>query len=375
MKKLLVLLLLPIGWGIWKYQSTHHPDLPGYQVDAGEIQREHEKIYGNPLDSAEIDKGFAGARAYVHRAQYRDAIMFFRSANKIAALPIFYNNLGTLYVATHDFPKAITAFHQALNRDPTYQPAIDNLNELKKRPEGQLAVLEAEPNNNPDLANDFAFDLPVAATIEAGLGDTDVYALTTPPAPRDLFEVKVENHNANFAPRLRVLDSDGIASSNWDFRAEPGASIAQVFTAKPNTQLFLEVSGSNHTGGSYHISAHALKAFDAHEPNDTIFEATPVQFGKTLNGNIMDQNDNDYFSFIAANSGAASVLVGDESGGLSPGVTIFGPDRTTLQFGPTVLPGNFVRLTVQVDGGHPYYVQVWSQNGTAGPYGITVTQP
>ena len=185
MKKLLVLLLLPIGWGIWKYQSTHHPDLPGYQVDAGEIQREHEKIYGNPLDSAEIDKGFAGARAYVHRAQYRDAIMFFRSANKIAALPIFYNNLGTLYVATHDFPKAITAFHQALNRDPTYQPAIDNLNELKKRPEGQLAVLEAEPNNNPDLANDFAFDLPVAATIEAGLGDTDVYALTTPPAPRD----------------------------------------------------------------------------------------------------------------------------------------------------------------------------------------------
>ena len=43
-----------------------------------------------------------------------------------------------------------------------------------------------------------------------------------------------------------------------------------------------------------------------------------MQFGKTLNGNIMDQNDNDYFSFIAANSGAASVLVGDESGSPEP---------------------------------------------------------
>src|SRR5215469_758710 len=110
MNKLLLLFLLLLGllgWLGWKYRSTHHPDLPGYQIDAAEIQRESEKIYGHPLNSVEIDQGFAGARTDIHRAEYQDAIRFFRSAVKIAALPIFYNNLGVLYGTTQNLPYAV----------------------------------------------------------------------------------------------------------------------------------------------------------------------------------------------------------------------------------------------------------------------------
>lgn len=374
MKKLLVLILLIAGWVVWRYQSTHHPDLPGYQADAGEIQREHEKIYGQPLESSEIEKGFADAQNHIHRAEYHDAIVFFRSAAKMVAIPVFYNNLGVLYVATKDYPHAYSAFHQALDRDPAYQPAIDNLNQLGKGAEPETAQLETEPNESPGLANEIALNIPVSGEITAGKGDIDVFSFTTPSGPRDLLQVELENRAHFLEPRIRVLDSEGVLL-NWDLKAEAGASMKQTITAKPNTLLYLELSGVNGTSGAYRLTVRPLKAFDAHEPNDTVFQSTPLEFGKELQANCMDGEDNDFYSILPPKSGEVIVDVQNQSTTLSPGVTLLSTDKTTVAFGPDMAPGKSVKMSMKVEGGHLYYVQVWPQLSTAGAYSITVTQP
>lgn len=374
MKKLILLFLLIVGWLAWRFQSTHHPDLPGYQTDASEIQSEQEKVYGQPLDSGEIEKGFSDARDHIHRAEYRAAITFFRFAIKAAALPIFYQDLGALYLARGDTAHAFCMFHLALDRDPAYRPAIDSLRALDKRMPSETAQVETEPNNTPELANDLAMNLPVSGEISVGVGDADVYAIIAPPGPRDLLEIEVENHAHFLAPRFRVLDSEG-ALFNRDVKAQPGESLKHVISVKPNTVLYLEVSGDHQTSGGYHLTVRPLQAFDSHEPNDTVFQATPLQLGKTAEANIMDGGDNDFYSFLPPASGSVTIDVSNRSTTLSLGLTMLGSDKSTLGFGPDAGMGHSVKIPLPVEGGHMYYVQVWSQGGTAGAYSITVTQP
>lgn len=373
MKKFFALLPLIFGFLVWRYLGTHHPDLPGYQTDLTEVQREYEKLYGAPLESGDIEKGFADARTHIHRGEYRDAIAFFRSSARAAALPVFYNNLAVLYMATKDFGLAYAALHQALARDPAYPPALDNLKRLQQL-HGEMAQLEIEPNNTTDLANDIAVGAPISGEITAGLGDTDVFAFTTPSGPRDLLQVELENRSRFFAPRIRVLDAQGVTTA-WDAKAAPGEKLKQVITAKPNTLLYLELSGVDASGGTYRLTVNPLKAFDAHEPNDTVFQATELPLGKPLEANIMDDQDTDFYSILPSNSGTMTINVGNQSTTLRPGITMLGSDKSTIGFGPEVAPGQPVKVQMQVEGGHAYYVQVWSQGSTAGAYSIAVTQP
>ena len=77
---------------------------------------------------------------------------------------------------------------------------------------------EVEPNNNPMLANIIAPGKPVEGEIDAAVNDIDYFRITTPPAPRDLIVIEIDNHTTTLAPVLKIFDADA-RITNWGRRS------------------------------------------------------------------------------------------------------------------------------------------------------------
>ena len=62
-----------------------------------------------------------------------EAFKYFKNSIKLNEdFPYAYNNLGIAYLATKDNEKSKSMFEEALKIDPTYKPALDNLENLEK---------------------------------------------------------------------------------------------------------------------------------------------------------------------------------------------------------------------------------------------------
>jgi hypothetical protein len=357
----------------WTSPSPRHPPLPGYIAEANVLRQEFLRFQGKPLGDPALEHDFDRASDLMYQGEYPSAAVLLETLAKSAQLPVIYNNLGVIYVKLNDGIKAVGAFREVLARDLQYPTVRQNLARFKLGNSADPVTHEVEPNGTDRLANVISLGKSVDAEISLDVNDVDCFRVTSPPAPRDLLRVELANRSQSLAPRLRLYDADG-RPLDWSKESQdPGASLREVIAPPPNTTLFLRVEGLIDTAGAYSLTVSAMKAFDAFEPNDDILNATKIGLDQTVEANIMDGEDTDYYSFRGSARGTVTIEIQNRSKALIPALTTFTPEMANNGFGPKLsAPGSDLRFSMKAESGKTYYIQVWSQSKTAGDYSLTI---
>jgi hypothetical protein len=351
--------------------ALHH--VTGYISDVATLQVEYAHYHVEPRRADEIQRQFQQAAAWTDRGNFSQAAQLLDAASKDAPLPVIFNDLGLLYEKLNDPGHAIHSFQQALAKDANYGPVRANLNRFKSLSSQVADTLgsEVEPNDSLRSANAVTVDQPLEAEIK-DVTDVDYFSFVTPAPPRDRFEISIVNRSKTLAPHLRLFDSQELLMPLGSESHEPGESSSLVFSPEPNSTFYLNIFGEKDSSGAYTLTVKALKSFDRFEPNDEIYRACKIAVGQSLDANIMDGDDTDYYSFESPRTGTVSIDVENHSSVLIPALTTFTPDMRTSGFGPDVRAAASLHHKIPVEQGKTYYLQVWSQAKTSGDYSLIV---
>lgn len=375
-----LLVLVAAGWGgrhLFGPAPQQGPFvLPGYIASTAVFERESTHFYGKAAQNADAEEKFQLAAESMSKHDYAGAAALLEDASKQAAIPVIFNDLGVLYARMDDVARTVHAFREALARDGGYGPARKNLERLKGLHLSNTVYpvrREIEPNDTLALANLIAPGKPVDGEISGNANDVDWYRVSAPVPPRDLMQIEITNRSKTLALILSLWDDNMAALGAGKKSPEPGDSIAGSLSPLPNSTVYIKVEGIGGATGPYTLVVRALKAFDAYEPNDLIFQATKIALGQAIEANIMDAQDTDFYSFVSPRTGRVTIDIQNRSSTLIPALTTFSPDMRNSGFGPHVTqPGAGLRHTMEVLESQVYYVQVWSQADTAGNYTLTI---
>jgi hypothetical protein len=198
--------------------------------------------------------------------------------------------------------------------------------------------------------------------------------VVAPPSPRDLITVDLINHSIGFTPQLHIYDANFRPLSWGEPAGRAGESSRVTGGPQPNASIYIAVSSADsRVGGMYVLTVRAQKAFDAYEPNDDIASARRIALGVDIEANVMDAEDNDFYSFQSPRSGTVSIEIRNRSDTLIPALTTYSANHINLGFGPEVRkPGAGLRHSLAVEKDQIYYVRILSQAGTAGAYTLRV---
>jgi tetratricopeptide (TPR) repeat protein len=351
--------------------------LPGYIMNFETVTQEYLRYNGKPLKDDAMAAQFNLAAQDMAKRDYGSAADLLEGIVKKAAVPAVFNNLGVIYLAQNDRGNAVNAFREALSRDIEYQQVRQNMDRMKELGLDNAGPLlhEIEANNTLLQANIIAPGKPVEGEIMAAVNDIDSFKVTSPPAPRDTISIEVVPRSRMLEPMIKVFDAERHMLQWVKGKDAPGKSISFVMAPAPNTALYLQVSGFADSAGLYTLKVTPLKAFDAYEPNDEVFNARAIELGKSIDANIMDKSDTDYYSFEAPKAGKVKVAIHNRSATLLPALTTFNPEMRSTGFGPDVrTPGANLEHSFEVEANKKYFVQVWSQSNTAGEYSLTISQ-
>lgn len=358
-----LLILGGVAWLVVRRQAQAKADrMAGYISDMAVLEREYVAANGKLLDNVEARNAFQRAAQLLNQGDVQHAADLLETARKNAAVPVVFNDLGVLYAQLQDRSRTVNCFREALARDPHYRPVLQNLVRLRGITEDEARPLsrEIEPNSTNSTANVIAVGTPVEGEISAGGNDIDTFKFPAPPAPRDTLSLEI----STFAPGLvmgwNLYDDSGHEIGRVHDQPKPGAPVQFSFGPLPNATFYLSVWGIDGTNGPYKITLTALKAFDSYEPDDDIFHARPIALGQAIQANIMDGQDQDFYSFVADRSGTVDIALDNRSSTLLPALTAFGPDQRTIGFAPDASgAGGSLRYSIPVTAGQTYYVQVW----------------
>jgi tetratricopeptide (TPR) repeat protein len=364
--------MAPWIWNLLSIPRFKRDPLPGYITDPAKLEEEYLQFTGKPLEDAAATQQFEQATSFMLLGNYSNAVILLESTSRQAAVPVVFNNLGVLYRKLKDGPHAIKAFRDALARNHEYQPVRANLKNMNLGEAAEPSPNEVEPNNSNEEANVVWLDKPLDAIISPSLGDVDCYWFTTLRPPRDRIAVQVFNHSVTLIPRLRIFDAGGKVLTGLKEAAAPGDSLRFDFSPPANTVYYVQVDGASGTAGAYTLSVNSLRAFDVYEPNDDILSATRFALGQTIDANIMDANDTDFFSFLSPVAAAVTIDIASHSDTLVLGLSTFAPDLRHIGFGPDVKPGGALHHVMNLEANQPYYIQVWAKGDTTGPYTLTI---
>lgn len=366
-----LIVLAPWIWNGIRLPQFKHDPLPGYIKEAAKLEEECRLYNGKPPDDATAQQ-FEQATNFMLLGNYSNSIVLLEAISRQAAVPVVFNNLGVLYMKLKDGPHALKAYRDALARNHDYPPVRANLKKLSGSDVADPGSEEAEPNNSNDQANALWLDRPLNATITPSIGDVDCYWFTTPQPPRDRVAIQVINHSVTLNPRLRVMESGSSALVGLKEATNPGDSVRFDFAPPPNTLFYVQVDGASGSSGDYTVSVSPLHAFDVYESNDDILNSTRLALGPTVEANIMDANDTDFYSFVSPVAGPVTIDVVSHDATLIAGLSMFAPDLHHLGFGPDVKAGEPLHHVMNVEANQTYYVQVWSKGDTYGPYSLTI---
>ncbi|HEX3745224.1 MAG TPA: hypothetical protein VHW09_14875 [Bryobacteraceae bacterium] len=365
-------LLVPVIWNLLFRPSNSGEALSGYIADSNKVDLEYQMYMGKSLDSAAAAQ-FERATDLMRQGNYSNAALVLETTSKEIPVPAVFNDLGVLYGKLKDGPHSLRAFRDALARDHDYAPARANLKKMNLADSAAPGASELEPNNDNSQANPVWLDRPLQASINSGVGDVDCFWFITPRPPRDRVSVAVVSQSATFIPRLRVYDQTGNLAAGIKEAPGPGASVRFDFSPPPNTLYYVQVDGVSASSGAYALAVSGLHAYDVYEPNDTILTATRIVPGQTVDANIMDGDDTDFYSFTSATAGMLTVDIVPRSDSLEMGLGSFAPDLHNLGFAPDPKsPGDAIHHQMQVEANQVYYIQVFSKNDTIGPYSLSV---
>jgi hypothetical protein len=369
---LFVAALAPVIWHLFFGSRSSYDLPPGYISDTTRIEQEYLAFMGKSLPPAAIGD-FDRATSLVRGGSYADAAIVLENAARNIPVPAIFNDLGVLYAKMKDGPHAVRAFRDALARDHDYAPVRANLKQLHMPEAVDPDPNELEPNNDNTQANAVWLERPVRGSITGSTGDVDCFWFITPRPPRDRISVAVISQSQTLQPRMRLYDQNGNLATGIREAATPGAGVRFDFSPPPNTLYYVQVDGVSGSSGNYVLTVSALHAYDVYEPNDTILNATRIAPGQAIEANLMDADDNDFYSFTNPVAGTVSIDVVSHSDQLFAGLGIFGPDLHSIGFAPDPkAPGQPIHYQLQVEANQVYYLQVFSKNDTTGPYSLGV---
>src|SRR4051794_11081957 len=204
-----------------------------YQRDVSLLEKEYGLFHGKLLREPELEQQFQVANAFVAQENYAAAIEILERVAKLAVVPVVFQNLGSLYATVGDRSRSIGAFREALARDADYRPVREAIDKLRlfSADEALPVRQEIEPNNSEIVANLIGLERPVDGEIDAG--DTDTFRFVTPPAPRDILQLDVENVDQTLEMGLRVHD-DEMRNDSGRIMVEPGAAFRKYVSQPPN---------------------------------------------------------------------------------------------------------------------------------------------
>lgn len=343
----------------------------GYVSDVSVLRTEYAHYYGKTMEEARIEKQFRSAASLISERNYPGAASMLEMLSHGAAVPVVYSDLGVIYSMLGDSGRAADAFREALARELNYAPARQFLHTNRMIPPSAADpyLRELEPNNEASTANLIALGPGVSGEIQGGGGDVDYFRVISPPAPRDLIAVELANHSIQFVPHVRVFDAN-LRILGWGQKTgQAGESIRLVGGPAPNSSIYIAVGTEESRGGQYILSVKPQHAFDSYEPNDDIMSSHQIAIGQEVHANIMDADDTDFYSFQSPRKGTVTIEIRNDSDTLIPAITMYNNDRHNLGFGPELRqPGLGLHQTMNVEKDLTYYVQVWSQAGSAGAY-------
>jgi hypothetical protein len=241
---------------------------PGYVTSFSTVSQEYQRFYGKPLQDRELNPRFDNATRFMTQHNYIQAAQVLEDISRVAALPAVFNDLGLVYLAQNDRPKAVNAFREALSRDIDYQQVRQNLDRMKEIGFENATPLthESEPNNGLLSANIIAVGKPVDGEIMAAANDIDCFRAVSPAAPGDTLRIEVTPRSHTMQPVLKVYDSERRLLESINGKDVPGAPIAYTFEPPPNSVFFLEVAGYADSAGLYTVKVTPKKSLDAPEP-------------------------------------------------------------------------------------------------------------
>jgi tetratricopeptide (TPR) repeat protein len=350
------------------------------------IANQYQQTAGQPLNDATLKQKIEQAAKLVANNNFKDAAPILQEVAQQVPVGAVYNNLGVAYANSNDLPHAEEAFRQAVEKDPDDQASWANLG-LVQLKQGKRADAMASFDKAPDLAPkqitglvgiDILHPQPLelGTTVQAAVvSDTESYfAVNTPPKYRDWIEVSTTNQSTTLKPALAVFGPDKSNISGDQYNFTPGGNLTYSFVGLPSAKYYVKIWGFDSSGGNYAFLVRPTKSYDRYEPNDDIQHASPISLA-TIEANIMDGGDEDYYEFTApSRAGNIDVVLANRSTTLKPTLRVFNADRTNISGDQTnYTEGGNVRYTFAAQPNASYYVGVLPYSGTAGAYSLTLT--
>jgi len=344
-------------------------------TNIGTIQNEFLSVTGQPLNDPELKKLIEQALEMTANGNARASIPLYQQAIQKAPLPALYTNLAAAYKQQNDDQQARAALQNALAKNASYGPALENLKRLDEAPPPetvQVSARENEPNNDFIHANEIPVGRKIAADI-TDASDTDYYLLKTSAGPRDYYQATVENGGVTLEPHILVYDGNRAKLRECSSSYQALAHLDCPFPAQPESNYYVEVSGESGTTGPYGLLVKPLKLYDKFEPNDDFTQAKPISFGDTIEANIMDANDTDFYLVKVSKAGQLTATVVNDGATLEPHLWVYDGNRAKLRECSSSYQA-LARLDCPFPAqpGSDYYVQVSSESGTSGNYKLTV---
>jgi hypothetical protein len=230
------------------------------------------------------------------------------------------------------------------------------------------ALTETEPNNDIFSANEVALNTTISAALENN-SDVDYFTFVMPGNKRDIIDVTLDNGSTSLAPVVTVYNPDKSVRSS-ERNTTGGGDVKYDFVAQPGSRYYIAASPYSGTG-KYRLTIKGRNAYDQYEPNDDILSATPIEIGKTIDANIMDTSDSDYFRFDTGSQTKLVVVVQNRSSTLAPKLAVYNPDKSARQTQQNSTPGGDVSYDFEALPNSRYFVAVWAYSGY-GNYSLTV---
>jgi hypothetical protein len=231
---------------------------------------------------------------------------------------------------------------------------------------------EQEPNNTIFEANPFLIGATVSGEI-SGPDDTDFFKFHNNSKLRDIVKVNLENQSTTLQPDINVYDSN--KSGLFDrYNYTSGANLEFDFVAEPGKDYYFRVSGASGTSGKYKLSVKTQKAYDEYEPNDDAFSATPIKIGQTIEANIMDSADVDWYKVTGIIGKKIIVRFENQSTTLQPDINVYDSNKSGLFDRYNYTSGADLDFDFVAEPGKDYYFRVSGASGTSGKYKLIVNQ-
>jgi hypothetical protein len=170
----------------------------------------------------------------------------------------------------------------------------------------------------------------------------------------------------------RLYYEDKSVARDWISANAEGANLDFSFSAEPGKKYYVVVGSMYGTSGKYTLSVTPQKAYDQYEPNDDAFTATAIKFGQSVEANIMDGNDADFYRLSGVGGNTVTVRVENQSNTLRPTIRILNADKSVARdWATTNAEGAELAFSFSVTPGQDYFVEVGSQYGSVGKYKLS----